>query len=372
MRRAARRRIHAAGRVDRAGADAASGKQRNRHRLQMVHGEPVVRRRGSMASRRPCAHGRQAGCTQYASGSRHAAIRVSTTRHRYGSRRHRPLETSPAVQSVPMKVRLIKLRPATIDCDPQPFQATHGPHRPARQASRSHDPRAARLLPQTGSRAGFMRATLADSDWAPSAVHAILEIGMAPGINARDLGNILRLDKSNTSRQLARLEAAGVAERRVSSDDARAIELYLTAEGKSSRRESTRSRRIRCRTRCAAWCPPTSRRSLRSLALYADALAQDNAAKAPVAALDAPAIREGYQPGCIGDIASLHARFMRNTGASAPFSKSAWRPSWPSSPVRCRPTARRFGYARKTGGHSRRSRSTATRQPASLTCAGSS
>ena len=109
-----------------------------------------------------------------------------------------------------------------------------------------------------------MRATLADSDWAPSAVHAILEIGMAPGINARDLGNILRLDKSNTSRQLARLEAAGVVERRVSSDDARAIELYLTAEGKSSRRESTRSRRIRCRTRCAAWCPPTSRRCARS------------------------------------------------------------------------------------------------------------
>lgn len=98
---------------------------------------------------------------------------------------------------------------------------------------------------------GFMRATLADSDWAPSAVHAILEIGMAPGINAKDLGAILRLDKSNTSRQLARLEAAGIVERRVSSEDARAIELYLTAEGKKLRKESIRSRPIRCRTRCA-------------------------------------------------------------------------------------------------------------------------
>lgn len=52
---------------------------------------------------------------------------------------------------------------------------------------------------------GFMRATLADSDLAPSAVHAIMEIGAQPGISAKDLGNILRLDKSNTSRQVARL-----------------------------------------------------------------------------------------------------------------------------------------------------------------------
>ena len=217
-----------------------------------------------------------------------------------------------------------------------------------------------------------MRATLADSDWAPSAVHAILEIGMAPGINARDLGNILRLDKSNTSRQLARLEAAGVVERRVSSDDARAIELYLTAEGKKLQKRIDTFATDQVSNALRRMVPADQQALLRSLALYADALAQDNAAKAPVAALDAPAIREGYQPGCIGDIASLHARFYAEHWGFGAFSKSAWRPSWPSSPVRCRPTARRFGYARKTGGHSRRSRSTATRQPASLTCAGSS
>ncbi|MFP4902896.1 MarR family transcriptional regulator, partial [Paraburkholderia sp. BR14261] len=45
---------------------------------------------------------------------------------------------------------------------------------------------------------GFMRTTLADSDLAPSAVYAIIEIGAQPGINARALGDILRLDKSNT------------------------------------------------------------------------------------------------------------------------------------------------------------------------------
>ena len=41
---------------------------------------------------------------------------------------------------------------------------------------------------------GFMRTTLADSDLAPSAVHAIIEIGATPGISLKELGNILRLD----------------------------------------------------------------------------------------------------------------------------------------------------------------------------------
>ncbi len=57
---------------------------------------------------------------------------------------------------------------------------------------------------------GFMRNTLADSDLAPSAVHAVIEIGLAPGLQARDLADTLRLDKSNTSRQLAKLESLGL------------------------------------------------------------------------------------------------------------------------------------------------------------------
>ncbi|KAG8152760.1 bifunctional helix-turn-helix transcriptional regulator/GNAT family N-acetyltransferase [Burkholderia catarinensis] len=170
---------------------------------------------------------------------------------------------------------------------------------------------------------GFMRATLADSDWAPSAVHAILEIGMAPGINARDLGNILRLDKSNTSRQLSRLEAAGVVERRVSSDDARATELYLTAAGKKLQKRIDTFATDQVSNALRRMIPADQQALLRSLALYADALAQDNAAKAPAAVPGAPLpIREGYQPGCIGDIASLHARFYsEHWGFGAFFEK---------------------------------------------------
>ena len=83
---------------------------------------------------------------------------------------------------------------------------------------------------------GFMRSTLANSDLAPSAVHAIIEIGATPGIQARDLANILRLDKSNTSRQIAKLEAGGLVTRRASDQDGRSSELYLTDAGQDLRR----------------------------------------------------------------------------------------------------------------------------------------
>ena len=188
---------------------------------------------------------------------------------------------------------------------------------------------------------GFMRATLADSDWAPSAVHAILEIGMAPGINARDLGNILRLDKSNTSRQLARLEAAGVVERRVSSDDARAIELYLTAEGKAPEE----NRHVRDGSGVERAAPHGARRPAGAAALAravcrcARAGQRRESARRGTRRARDP---RGYQPGCIGDIASLHARFYAEHWGFGAFFESAWRPSWPSSPVRCRPTARRW------------------------------
>ncbi|MFM0289067.1 bifunctional helix-turn-helix transcriptional regulator/GNAT family N-acetyltransferase [Paraburkholderia megapolitana] len=158
---------------------------------------------------------------------------------------------------------------------------------------------------------GFMRTTLADSDLAPSAVHAIIEIGAAPGISAKDLGNILRLDKSNTSRQVARLEASGLVTRTVADEDARTSELYLTDTGKKLRKKIDRFATDQVSNALRRMVPADQQTLVRSLALYADALAQDNAVKPTPSDVAATAARivEGYQPGCIGDIASLHARF---------------------------------------------------------------
>ncbi|MCP3710907.1 helix-turn-helix domain-containing GNAT family N-acetyltransferase [Paraburkholderia sp. CNPSo 3274] len=170
---------------------------------------------------------------------------------------------------------------------------------------------------------GFMRTTLADSDLAPSAVHAIIEIGAQPGINARALGDILRLDKSNTSRQVARLEAAGLVKRKIAADDARSSELTLSAAGQKLRAKIDRFATDQVSNALRRLVPADQQALVRALALYADALAHDNPnetrATAPAAGLQ---IVEGYRPGCIGDIASLHARFYAaNWGFGAYFEK---------------------------------------------------
>jgi DNA-binding MarR family transcriptional regulator/GNAT superfamily N-acetyltransferase len=156
---------------------------------------------------------------------------------------------------------------------------------------------------------GFMRTTLADSDLAPSAVHAIIEIGAAPGISAKDLGNILRLDKSNTSRQVAKLEASGLVRRTTANNDARSSELYLTDAGQKLRKKIDRFATDQVSSALRRIVPADQEALVRSLALYADALAQDNSARGAAEGDASAQITQGYQPGCIGDIASLHARF---------------------------------------------------------------
>ncbi|WP_025139196.1 helix-turn-helix domain-containing GNAT family N-acetyltransferase [Achromobacter sp. DH1f] len=158
---------------------------------------------------------------------------------------------------------------------------------------------------------GFMRASLADSDLAPSAVHAIIEIGLQPGIQARDLALILRLDKSNTSRQVAKLEAAGLVSRETDSGDARASRLSLTPAGVELRKRIDQFATDQVSKALRQLAPHDQEALIRYLSLYADALARENpntrAAQA-AEAIDAQ-IQAGYAPGCIGDVASLHARY---------------------------------------------------------------
>jgi DNA-binding MarR family transcriptional regulator/GNAT superfamily N-acetyltransferase len=170
---------------------------------------------------------------------------------------------------------------------------------------------------------GFMRSTLADSDLAPSAVHAILEIGATPGIQARDLAHLLRLDKSNASRQVAKLETSGLIERMASSDDARSSELYLTKAGQQLRKKIDKFATDQVSSALRKLAPSDQQSLVRALSLYASALEQDNDAKEPQqATASGLQIVEGYQPGCIGDIASLHARYYsQHSGFGAYFEK---------------------------------------------------
>ncbi|MEV8472700.1 helix-turn-helix domain-containing GNAT family N-acetyltransferase [Ralstonia sp. UNC404CL21Col] len=157
---------------------------------------------------------------------------------------------------------------------------------------------------------GFMRNTLAESDLPPSAVHAILEIAGAPGIQARDLAERLRLDKSSTSRQVTRLESAGLIERRTCADDARSSELHLTKSGQEVRRKIDAFASAQVSNALRHLTPADQQRLVASLSQYVSALADDNDHTPAHACADAgPQIVQGYVPGCIGDIASLHGRF---------------------------------------------------------------
>ncbi|WP_250475569.1 helix-turn-helix domain-containing GNAT family N-acetyltransferase [Caballeronia sp. GAFFF1] len=169
---------------------------------------------------------------------------------------------------------------------------------------------------------GFMSATLADTDLSPSAVHAVLEIGASPGINGKELAELLRLDKSNSSRQIARLEAAGIVERRASDGDARSSELYLTHAGKQLRQKIDRLASSQVSKALGRLSHSDQLALVRAVGLYADALRQDNGTDTPVNRTVSASIVEGYRPGCIGDVASLHGRFYaQHWGFGAFFEK---------------------------------------------------
>ncbi|WP_238926858.1 bifunctional helix-turn-helix transcriptional regulator/GNAT family N-acetyltransferase [Achromobacter xylosoxidans] len=158
---------------------------------------------------------------------------------------------------------------------------------------------------------GFMRPSLAGSDLAPSAVHAIIEIGLQPGIQARDLALVLRLDKSNTSRQVAKLEAAGLVARESDSGDARASRLSLTPAGLDLRNRIDQFATEQVSRALRQLAPPDQEILVRYLSLYADALSRENPNTRAAQASDAieSQIQEGYASGCIGDVAALHARY---------------------------------------------------------------
>lgn len=163
---------------------------------------------------------------------------------------------------------------------------------------------------------GYLRSPLGNSDLSPSAVHAIIEIGLNPGIQARDLAATLRLDKSNTSRQVAKLEAEGVVSRVPVPGDARASELHLTATGEALRQKID-AFGIEQVARVLNRLHKSDQESLlRFLSLYASTLSQNNAASFDARADMAGDIVRGYRPGTVGDILALFVRGYGQTTAS--------------------------------------------------------
>ena len=79
---------------------------------------------------------------------------------------------------------------------------------------------------------GFMEATLAATDYPPSAVHTILEIGARGPMTSVQLAEILHLEKSSVSRLVRRLVECGELKETSDTDDARIKPLSLTPKGR--------------------------------------------------------------------------------------------------------------------------------------------
>ncbi len=79
---------------------------------------------------------------------------------------------------------------------------------------------------------GFMEQTIAATDYPPSAVHTILEIGARGPLTSAELSEILHLEKSSISRMVRKLIEYGELKEAVDADDARIKQLSLTAKGR--------------------------------------------------------------------------------------------------------------------------------------------
>lgn len=155
---------------------------------------------------------------------------------------------------------------------------------------------------------GFMRSTLAATDYSPSAVHTLLEIASSGSLTAAQLVQVLGLEKSSVSRMLSRLIASGELQEVVSEADARVKQLQLTEQGKATvaRINTYGNRQV---INAIAHLPSSQQQAIEEgLSCYAQALhaCRDNAC---VHDADQIQISTGYQPGLIGRVAEMHADF---------------------------------------------------------------
>ena len=162
---------------------------------------------------------------------------------------------------------------------------------------------------------GFMGGDFAGTDLPPSAVHALIEIETCPGITARDLGKLLRLEKSSVSRMLRKLILSGDVMEAADSEDNRIKRLYLAGRGRDRVGAIHAFANRQVSNALSRLALADGRAILEGLRLYADALEDRSDAAVPTVE-----IVEGYRPGLIARITQMHALYYaRTSGFGQPF-----------------------------------------------------
>lgn len=173
---------------------------------------------------------------------------------------------------------------------------------------------------------GFMQATLAATDYSPSAVHTLLELDAHGALTAAQLVQLLGLEKSSVSRMLAKLQAAGeVTESTDAStptSDARAKPLCLTAQGRRTATAIHAYGQQQVQTALQHLNPSQQQAVAQGLAAYAGALQTCRQGQAANAVAPAIEIHTGYRPGLIGRVAEMHAQFYARHAGFGQFFES--------------------------------------------------
>lgn len=164
---------------------------------------------------------------------------------------------------------------------------------------------------------GFMETTLAGTDLSPSAVHAIIEVGAGRATNARDLTQVLRLEKSTISRLLKKLIADGYLAERRDDGDTRMKRLKLTERGQACLAGITDYAIDQVTGAISSLSPGEVATIAKGLETYAAAFAglTDQSSEAM-----RTTISKGYRPGIIGRMLQMHAEYYaRTVGFGAAF-----------------------------------------------------
>ena len=167
---------------------------------------------------------------------------------------------------------------------------------------------------------GFMRATLAATDYSPSAVHALLEIEAHLALTAAQLVQLLDLDKSSVSRMVAKLIKADELVESADSDG-RVKRLQLTKQGRRTVAAIHAYGRTQVQTALEHLNPSQQQAVAQGLAAYAHALNahRTGEGQAPGSPVE---ISVGYRPGVVGRVTEMHAAFYARHSGFGQFFES--------------------------------------------------
>ena len=166
---------------------------------------------------------------------------------------------------------------------------------------------------------GFMQSTLAATDYPPSAVHAIIEIGARKSMSAAQLAEFLGLEKSSISRMVRKLVAADELQEQASDVDGRVKWLALTPQGRRTLTAIQAFGRKQVVGALEQLGADQRHVVAQGLSVYAQALAAQRTGKAIMQDGDIRIVA-GYQAAAIGRIVQMHALFYaRSVGFGSYF-----------------------------------------------------